>query len=270
MRSLRAHAKVNLGLVVGPSRADGKHEVATVYQRVELADDVALRKADELGVEGFAEDTIVHGALESLARAARVRPQWSVRLEKRIPVAAGLGGGSSDAAAALRLANETLGLPLAEADLRTVAAGIGADVPFFLTEGPQLGTGDGSTLVPLELPQRYAILLLLPHGAAKTATAAVYDAFDARSGAQGWESRRRGLDEALAAVRNPRDLAALPPNDLASSPLAVSMLALGAFRADVTGAGPALYGLFDDHETAIAAAAALEQQGRTWVTKPAW
>src|SRR3984893_13160975 len=100
---MNAHAKINLALVVGPIRADGKHEVVTVLQRIDLADEITLESADELAVAGFDGDTIVRAALESLAAAAGVEPRWRARIEKRIPVAAGLGGGSSDAAAALRL-----------------------------------------------------------------------------------------------------------------------------------------------------------------------
>ena len=156
----------------------------------------------------------------ALAAAAGVEPLWAATITKRIPVAAGLGGGSSDAATALRLANETLAAPLAADDLRSLAATLGADVPFFLGDGPQLGRGDGSVLEPLDLPQDYWIVLVLPNGAAKASTAAVYAAFDERDGGAGWEERRARLDTALAEVRRPRDLAALPPNDLASSPLA--------------------------------------------------
>ena len=83
-------------------------------------------------------------------------------LEKRIPVAAGLGGGSSDAAAALSLANALLEEPLDGDALHGVAASVGADVPFFLTDGPQLGEGDGTTLSPLDLPRDYWALILLP------------------------------------------------------------------------------------------------------------
>ena len=94
---------------------------------------------------GF-DDTIVTAALTALAAAGGIEPAWSVEIEKAIPVAAGLGGGSSDAAVALRLANELLPEPLAPSELAALAATIGADVPFFLTSGAQLGSGDGSSL----------------------------------------------------------------------------------------------------------------------------
>ena len=265
-----APAKVNLALVVGPARDDGKHEVATVLQRVDLGDRVAIEPAAALTVTGFPADTLVHRALAALAAAAGVEPRWRAAISKRIPVAAGLGGGSSDAATALRLANETLVQPLPPAELVALAATLGADVPFFLHQGPQLGRGDGSELEPLDLPQDYWILLAVPHGVLKESTAAVYRRFDERGGAAGWEERRALLDEALAGVRRPRDLAALPPNDLASSPLAAALARLGAFRADVSGAGPAVYGLFHHRRHAAAARRALRGAARTWLTVPVW
>ena len=258
-----APAKINLALVVGPERPDGKHEVVTVLQRLDLHDTIELEPAERLAVEGFPDDTLVRRALEAVAGRAGAEPRWRASIEKRIPIAAGLGGGSSDSAAALRLANDVLGAPLTHDDLHELGRELGADVPFFLTEGPQLGTGDGSSLEPLELPQDYTVAILLPHGATKESTAAVYARFD---GAAGYEQRRACVEAALAAG----DLAALPPNDLASSPLAAELIARGAFRADVTGAGPALYGLFADRAAAEQAAAELSALGRTWIATTAW
>jgi 4-diphosphocytidyl-2-C-methyl-D-erythritol kinase len=263
VRKAQATAKVNLALVVGPRRPDGMHEVATVLQRIDLADSISLEPAAGIEITGFPDDTLVRHALLALADAAAVEPQWSVEIEKRIPVGAGLGGGSSDAATALRLANETLVEPLAASRLHAIASGLGADVPFFLTEGPQLGTGDGTELSPLQLPREYVVVLVLPTDEQKASTASVYEAF---SGADEFAQRRAALYAALEAG----DLAALPPNDLASSPLADELRALGAFRADVSGAGPAVFGLFADRDQAEAARRALHERGRTWLTAPAW
>jgi 4-diphosphocytidyl-2-C-methyl-D-erythritol kinase len=267
---LVARAKINLALVVGPLGAGGKHEVTTVLQRVELADRIVLEPAPALAIEGFDDDTLVAGALRLLGEAADAAPRWAVRIEKRIPVAAGLGGGSSDAAAALRLANATLERPLPADELAALAAGLGADVPFFLAEGPQLGEGDGSTLSPLDLPQCYSALLVLPEGVAKSSTASVYASFDERQGAEGYAHRRAALLGALAALREPCDLAALPANDLVSSPVADELRDLGAFRAEVSGAGPAVYGLFDDEDRARSALEAASRRGRAWLVPPAW
>jgi 4-diphosphocytidyl-2-C-methyl-D-erythritol kinase len=260
---LLAPAKINLALVVGPRRPDGRHEVATVLQRISLADRITLERSEKLEVLGFERDTIVRAALTALAEAAEGPLSWRVRIEKQIPVAAGLGGGSSDAAAALRLANDSLARPLAEDELRSIASSIGADVPFFLTAGPQLGEGDGTALEPLQLSQEYWVLLLLPSGEHKASTRAVYDRF---SNENGFEERRAAVRKAVALGQ----LDALPPNDLASSPLSEELLAHGAFRADVSGAGPTVYGLFDEQSDALAALAALSDRGRTWIATPAW
>jgi 4-diphosphocytidyl-2-C-methyl-D-erythritol kinase len=217
-------------------------------------------------VTGFAEDTIVRAGLEALAASRGVEPEWAVEIDKAIPVAAGLGGGSSDAAAALALANDLLPEPLAASELASLAARIGADVPFFLADGAQLGTGDGSTLVSVELPLDYHIVLLVPDDVVKTSTADVYEAFDAHGGATGFEERRAALVDALASVRGAIDLASLPRNDLACSPLSQQLVARGAFRADVSGAGPCIYGLFVDEEVARAAAEALRSVGTTFVS----
>ena len=268
MSTATAHAKINLGLVVGPLRDDGKHEVVTVLQRVELGDELELEPASELVVEGFPDDTIVRAALESLALEAGVRPGWRVRIEKNIPVAAGLGGGSSDAAAALRLANAELDDPVSEDVLHRLAAALGADVPYFLCDGTQLARGDGTDLRTIELPLDYHVVLVLPDRAAKDSTAAIYGAFDERDGAAGFDERVAVLERALQAVVAASDLARLPPNDLARSPAAGDLEATGAFRADVSGAGPAVYGLFEARADAERAAAALAGSGRILVTRP--
>jgi 4-diphosphocytidyl-2-C-methyl-D-erythritol kinase len=251
---------------VGPLRPDGKHELLTVYQRVDVADRITVDPAPETGIRGFGADTVVQRALAGLGAAHG----WHVEIEKHIPVAAGLGGGSSDAATTLRLANQQLAKPLSPGKLHAVAAATGADVPFFLVDGPQLGSGDGTVLEPLDLPQDFAVLLFLPAAATKTSTGDVYAAFDARGGAGGFEARAAALRTALAAVRRPRDLAALPPNDLASSPFSEPLRELGAFRADVSGAGPTVYGLFHDRIAAENARRALRRRGRGIVTVPAW
>jgi 4-diphosphocytidyl-2-C-methyl-D-erythritol kinase len=258
-----APAKINLALVVGAPRDDGRHELVTVYQRVDLGDRITVEPAEETVVKGFAGDTIVRAALDALDAPHG----WHVRIDKEIPVAAGLGGGSSDAATALRLANAQLDGPR---ELHELAVRVGADVPFFLHDGPQLGTGDGTTLQPLQLPQDFVVLLLLPTNARKPSTADVYAAFDERGGEAGFDERAAALRAALANVRRPRDLAALPRNDLASSPLADELLAHGAFRADVSGAGPTVYGLFHRKADADGARRALRGLGRFWSTIPAW
>ena len=266
MKRAPAAAKINLALVVGPRRADGYHEVVTVYQRIALCDRLAVERSPTLQVAGFNGDTLVRRALEVMSDGS----SFSARIQKKIPVAAGLGGGSSDAATALRLANSLREAPFDDAELHGFARELGADVPYFLEDGPQLGTGDGTTLEPLDLPQDYWILLVLPKHEDKRSTADVYAAFDARSGERVYDERKGALLAALEQVRRPRDLAALPPNDLSSSPLADDLRTLGAFRADVTGAGPIVYGLFLHGHAARNARKRISSRGRTWLTAPAW
>ena len=208
-------------------------------------------------------------ALTSLADAAGVAPRWKVAIEKRIPVGAGLGGGSSDAAAALRLANASLAEPLDARACTTSRRRWEPTCRSSSTSGPQLGEGDGTELTPLDLPRDYAVLVLLPAGATKHSTKVVYDAFDDRRGEpaspSGVRSSWRLRDSSSLA-----DFAAWPRNDLAHSPLAPELERLGAVRADVSGAGPAVYGLFESEDDARRAEAALEGRGRVWIVFPAW
>lgn len=269
-----AAAKINLALIVGPPRSDGLHEVASVVQRIDLRDDLTLEAAGRLEVTGFAEDSLVGSALERLATAAGVPAGWSAHLTKRIPVAAGLGGGSADAAAALTLANRTLEEPLSTARLLELAARLGSDVPFFVEPGPKLVEGAGERLQLLGLPQDYWILIALPTGVAKPSTREVYRRFDELGGGPGFAERRARVHDVATTCGTPEDLAALPPNDLVpaagASALPAALAAAGAFRSDVSGAGPAVYGLFRERDQALAAEASLPAAARTWVVAPVW
>lgn len=269
-----AAAKINLALVVGPVRGDGLHELTSVVQRIDLCDDLTVEPADRLEVTGFRDDSLVASALERLAAAARVPARWRARLTKRIPVAAGLGGGSADAAGALTLANGTLATPLERARLLELAADLGSDVPFFVEPGPKLVEGAGEVLHPLRLPQDYWVLVALPAGVAKGSTGAVYRHFDELGGPAGYGERRARVLEVVSSCSRPADLASLPPNDLApaSAPtiLTETLAAAGAFRSDVSGAGPAVYGLFHEREQALGAQSSLPADTQTWVVATVW
>ena len=278
MTTVVAPAKINLALVVGDRRPDGLHEVATLLQRIDIADVLELEEAAELSVDGFVGDTLVRAALTRLAAAAGVEPRWRVAIEKRIPVAAGLGGGSADAGAVLAAVNRSLDDPLPRARLADVAAAVGADVPFFLEPGPKIAEGAGERLTPVAgLPQEYWVVVALARAAAKTSTGDVYRRFDELAACDGFAERRRALHAAVARCRRPRDLAALPENDLRraadapeASRLLAALRAAGAFRADLSGAGPAVYGLFEDRRDADAAAGRLAPEAAVWVARPVW
>ena len=143
-----------------------------------------------------------------------------------------------------------------------------------LEPGPKLAEGTGERLTALELPQDFWVVLALPRRGGKPSTADVYARFDATGGSDGFEDRRDALEEALALVRRPRDFAAFPPNDLVEAAgrprLVDDLLESGAFRVDVSGAGPAVYGLFHHFEDAKRAARGLRVPARTWVVAPVW
>ncbi len=260
-----APAKVNLGLFVGPPRAlDGRHELVSVMQSISLADELTLEpappgaSADELlcpGLPGAPEENLAARALAAFRAATGWEaPPLRLSVSKRIPVAAGLGGGSADAAAALRLARHASGLG-DERLLRELAASLGADVPAQVSPGRWLATGAGERLQALPDPLPSLELLVLP-SAAQLSTAAVYAAVD-----------QLGLareDDELAHARNQMaralELGAPLPsarellhNDL--QPAALSLLPqlgealaaiddAGAELALLSGSGPTVLGLF--------------------------
>jgi 4-diphosphocytidyl-2-C-methyl-D-erythritol kinase len=260
-----APAKVNLGLFVGPVRAgDGRHELVSVMQSLSLADELTLEPApagserDELVCPGLpvpAEQNLAATALRAFrASTGWHAPPLRLSIVKRIPVAAGLGGGSADAAAALRLARHASGLG-DEQLLRTLAAELGADVPAQVSPGRWLASGAGERLQELAPPRSAFAVLVLALEAALS-TAAVYAEADRlgqlRSHAT-LEERRLELSAAL------QHGAALPAatellhNDLQRAavslcPQIVESLAqareAGAELALVSGSGPTVLGLF--------------------------
>ena len=200
--AVAAPAKVNLGLRVGAPRSDGFHPLESVFVRLGLADRLTLAtaaddateelEADMLVVAGpecgpldgaALRDNLVLAALRLLrARVARPLPRLAITLEKRIPVAAGLGGGSSDAAAALRLGEETWRVGLDDRERGELAARLGSDVPFFAAGLPAaLVTGRGEALEPLPGPPP-DLGVLLAIARERLSTRAVFAAFDARAG----------------------------------------------------------------------------------------
>lgn len=181
-----AHAKVNLDLRVLGRRSDGYHELDTLFARIALHDRVTVQSVASgvrLDVEGevggaVARDNLVYRAAELMVEAAGgptvpgMAPGLRLELEKRIPTGAGLGGGSSDAATALRLINQLWGEPLNHAELVSLGATIGADVAFFVTDvAAAWGTGRGDLLTATTLPSGGAVLLALPELHVSTAEA---------------------------------------------------------------------------------------------------
>jgi 4-diphosphocytidyl-2-C-methyl-D-erythritol kinase len=270
-----APAKLNLCLLLGPRRPqDGRHELVTVFQPLSLADRVTLEPgrlgaaADEVVCEGVAGENLALAAL----RAFRARTGWTgapVRLviDKRIPVAAGMAGGSADAAAALRLAARAAGAR-DDALLGEIAAGLGADVPAQVRPRPCLADGAGDRVVRI-LPDPPPFGVLLLRARAPLATADVFREADRRGLARDPEelaAARATLEHALG----PGPLHGLAPgllvNDLEPAARALSdevaggldeLRSLGADHAMVCGSGPTVAGLYADPLSARGAAARL-------------
>ena len=154
---LRSYAKVNLGLHILGKREDGYHEIRTVLQTIGLHDRLEIRLTRGQGVslqcnwdELNSGDNLVVRALEAVCRQAGLERGLEARLEKRIPMGAGLGGGSSNAAAAVMGLDRLLGLRMSRRDWFEIGGALGSDVPFFFVGGRALGVGRGSEVYPLE------------------------------------------------------------------------------------------------------------------------
>jgi 4-diphosphocytidyl-2-C-methyl-D-erythritol kinase len=259
---LRAPAKLNLCLYLGGRREDGRHELCSVFEPLELADliTVAPAEADEVLCPGVEGKNLAARALATLREQGWEGERLRVEIEKRVPVAAGLGGGSSDAAAILRLAAGEV------PDLPRLAAELGADVPSQLRPALALVRGAGERVEPLPEPVEHAAVLL--PGGGGLSTAAVFAEADrlgiGREAAELEELAAR-LRQAAGAGASPLAYPELLVNDL--EPAAVSLRpdiseALAALRAAgapvaiLSGSGPTAVGLFPDLGAARAAAAA--------------
>jgi 4-diphosphocytidyl-2-C-methyl-D-erythritol kinase len=260
---LRPSAKINLTLRVGLMRPDGFHEVRTVLQSIALADVVSLsprRGRFGLTVRGAGvpegRENLVWRAAEHLwhamGRAGDPRDVF-VKLDKQIPPAAGLGGGSADAAAVLLGLSQIWGSRLSRHDLRSVAADIGSDVPFFLQGGTALGTSRGEEIYPLDDVRRLGVVLIKPSFGVSTADA--YRWHDEppalvprpADGAEPAQSRQVDLGWSTGPIALINDLegpvAARHPEIAA---MVQACLREGAIGAAMTGSGSAVFGLFPE------------------------
>lgn len=284
-----AHAKVNLGLAVIGRRPDGYHDLRSVFLRLDLHDHLEIRLADdvagedELVIDGPpglpTRDNLVLRALSRLRAAVeRPLPALAVRLDKHIPVAAGLGGGSSDAAAALELAARAWDLPLDRAALMDLAAGVGSDVPFFASGHPAAlvsGVGDSVEALPEPRPGAGILLVTPPQRLSTAAVFAELDRIPAPS--RGAKERTARVATLAAALGGGADAAALAAvaadlrdtNDL-WAPAVRLMPQLSRLREQLeaglgrvvhlSGSGPTLVAVYPSLEAARTAAAVLEQE----------
>jgi 4-diphosphocytidyl-2-C-methyl-D-erythritol kinase len=277
---VRVPAKVNLHLAVGPLRTDGYHELHTVYHAISIFDELTARRGDTLSLtmegEGTGElaldeSNLVIRAAHALAARAGVPAHARLHLRKQIPLAAGLAGGSADAAATLVACDTLWDLGLSREELSQVAAALGADVPFLLSGGTALGTGYGQQISPvLARGGTWHWVAALPAGGLSTPQ--VYRELD-RLRAAGAAPPPLGEPAALLAAlrqRDPAVLGAALGNDLAAAALALrpelravlaAGAAAGAVAGLVSGSGPTCVFLARDADHAGAVAAGLAGAG---------
>jgi 4-diphosphocytidyl-2-C-methyl-D-erythritol kinase len=262
---------VNLALEVLGKRPDGYHELATVMQTVDLTDRLVLEDADDLALTTTSAEVPANGgnlalrAAAALREAAKVDRGVRVQLDKRIPVAAGLGGGSSDAAAVLLGLNRLWNLRWPVARLAEVAETLGMDVPFFLKGGVALGTGRGERLAPLA---GGPLALVLVNPGTPLSTAAVYGRVTPAMYSDG--ARTRLVVTALR-TRKPARVAASLYNGLEAAAsegrpdlrrMRAALVAAGALGALMSGSGPTVFGIARSFEQA--------RQIRARVARASW
>lgn len=294
----RAYAKINLGLKIVARRPDGFHELRTVFQTIALADRLELTLGRGRGVglttSGLPTPTgranLAVRAAELAARRFAIPGRILITLHKQIPLGAGLGGGSSDAAAVLRLLARAARRPPALGDLLALAREIGSDVPAFLLGGTVLGLGRGDEVYALPDLAPWHCVLAMPRSAsaAGLATPAAFAAWDRRHRSQLTESRRSStlmefcslVDQVLPAFRTLRNRGSQESkvhagieNDFLPGVLSLSpdfprihhqLCRTSAAWVGLTGSGAAQFGLFSRAEPAEAVATALARRHCIW------
>ncbi len=261
--TLRAPAKLNLCLYLGRPRDDGLHELRSLFCPLTLSDRIMVTEseADEVVCPGVDGPNLAEAALAGLRARGWLRPPVRIEIEKRIPVAAGLGGGSADAAAVLRLAGDEVdGLP-------ELAAELGADVPSQLDQAFALVGGAGDVVEPLSPPRHFGVVLIAADDGLSTAEVYVEaDRLGLGRDPEELDSIAGELREAAGQGASPLEYHELLVNDLEHAALSLrpaiggALTALkeaGAHVALVTGSGPTAFGVFDDIAAADAAAGQL-------------
>lgn len=266
MFKIAAYAKINLGLEVLYKRPDGYHEINTIFSRVSLHDTITIEPSSDLSVACSRlphvreSDNLVWKAAQALQHAYSVRTGAKITIDKHIPTGAGLGGGSSDAASALRGLVKLWNLPCTQRDLWTIARNLGADVPFFLGKSDALATGIGDVLTPISLQLPLSVLLVFP--GIEVSTPMAY-AMLQRSGDVKPASDLTSIAHSLA---QPEVSSVLVPNDFESAvfeehpllpQLCDELRSGGSVSAFMSGSGSTLVGLYHNTSEALQQSRAL-------------
>ena len=284
----KAYAKINLYLDVLACRDDGFHELLSVMHAISLHDDIILyytpAREREITLQIFGSRlptdrrNLVYRAAESFLEEAGLCARVHITVRKRLPIAAGMAGGSSDAAATLRALNVAANEPLSEDTLLSVAATLGSDVPFCLAGGTQICRGRGEKMTPLALKEPLHLVVLWGREHVSTPRAfaemdGYYHNFDG-SVPHGTNAdalfdllENGRLQDAPALLYNAFEPVVLPACPEAAA-MKARLIELGAYAAFMSGSGPSVFGLFRTREEAVAAAAAFGPRVRAITSAP--
>jgi 4-diphosphocytidyl-2-C-methyl-D-erythritol kinase len=257
--SLESPAKVNLRLEILKKREDGYHELRTIFQKISLHDTLhfSLRKRRGVSIAAdhpkltVGKNNLVYRAAQSMLKGSSYKGGVDIEIEKRIPLGAGLGGGSSNAATTLRALNRLLKMGLPKKKLMGMGLEIGADVPFFFLEGGAIGSGIGERLKKIELPHLWYILIY-PNFEVSTRWA--YQNFVLTN--QQFHLNLRGL------LKTPEGVSRILLNHLEAvvskkypeiNLMKETLVSAGALGALMTGSGPTVFGLFNNESSSTAA-----------------
>ena len=259
---LKAMAKINLGLDVVRKREDGYHEVRMIMQTIRMYDQIRLRAVSEAGIKVRTnlsylpcnEDNLVHKAAKLLMEEFEVREGLSIELKKYIPVAAGMAGGRSDAAAVMVGVNRMFGLGLTKAQLMERGVKIGADVPYCIMRGTVLAEGIGEILTPLPPMPKCHVLIAKPgihvstkfvYGGLHLDEVTVHPDIDGQAAA----IKAGDLNEAARLMGNVLESVTVSTYPVIDE-IKEFMVQHGALGAMMSGSGPTVFGLFEDERTA--------------------
>ena len=267
----RAYAKINIGLDVLRRRADGYHEVKMIMQTVDIYDELVLEKRKEPGIELRMDnrelpsggDNLICRAADLLFREKKITGGVNISLTKRIPIAAGMAGGSADAAAALRGVNELFDLGYSQKELQALGVGLGADIPYCLAGGTMLSEGIGEILTPLPAPPAAHLVIAKPD--INVSTAFVYGNLHADRLA--WHPdidgmiaalQKGDLDGITGRLGNVLETVTVKAHPVIEQ-IKELLRKQGAENALMSGSGPTVFGIFKEKETAARAAEAVER-----------
>lgn len=267
----RAYAKINIGLDVLRRRADGYHEVKMIMQTVDIYDELVLERRKEPGIELRMDnselpsggDNLICRAADLLFREKKITGGVNISLTKRIPIAAGMAGGSADAAAALRGVNELFDLGYSLTELQALGVGLGADIPYCLAGGTMLSEGIGEILTPLPAPPAAHLVIAKPD--INVSTAFVYGNLHADSLA--WHPdidgmiaalQKGDLDGITGRLGNVLETVTVKAHPVIEQ-IKELLRKQGAENALMSGSGPTVFGIFKEKETAARAAEVVER-----------